>query len=156
MLWLARFLLTVFLAVWLGETVFLSFVVAPSLFRNMPSPREAGDVMNLLFPTYYGLGAVSALVVLGCSLLLWKRTPPPNRAWLLTGGLAAAGLVACLYASLVISPRTHALRDQIRTDPPPAAAKAEFDRLHRLAVQLNGGVLLLTLGVAAVLARRSG
>jgi uncharacterized membrane protein len=154
MVWLAKFLLVVSLAVWLGETVFLSFVVAPSLFRNMASPQEAGNVMNLLFPTYYGIGASAALIIVACSLFLWRRAPAPNRAWLLTGSAAAVGMVACVYAAYVIQPRTHELRDQLRRESPPAAARAEFDRLHALAVQLNGGVLLLTLAAAAVVARR--
>lgn len=154
MIWLAKFLLIVFLAVWLGETVFLSFVVAPTLFRNLGSPQEAGNVMTLLFPTYYGIGAASGLVILGCALTLWGLGPERARAWLLIAVCAVLGMGACLYAALVLQPRTHELREVLRRDAPPAAARAEFDRLHALAVQLNGGVLLLTATAAAALARR--
>lgn len=151
---LTKFLVTVFLAVWLGETVFLSLVAAPTLFRNMGSPQEAGEVMTLLFPNYYGVGALCAVVVLGGSLLLWRSSPPPRRAWLLSGALALAGLACTLYAWLVVLPSSHDMREAARREPSLPGAKVEFDRLHELAVQLNGGVLLLTLATAGVLARR--
>lgn len=151
---LAKFVLVTALAIWLGETVFLSLVVAPTLFRGMASPAEAGNVMSLLFPKYYGIGSVCGLVVAACALILWRRTPPPNRAWLVTAGTAGFALLACLYAGVVLQPRSHALRDTVRSDPTAREAKVEFDRLHRRAVQLNGGVLLLTLVAAGAVAQR--
>lgn len=154
MMWLAKFVLTLAVAVWLGETVFLSLVAAPVLFSSMGSPQEAGSVMTLLFPPYYGVAALCALLVAGLSWWLWRRTPEQNRTWLLSGGLAVAGLVCVLWAWLVVLPRAHELRDATRLEPPPVGAKAEFDRLHRLSVQLNGAVLVLTLATAGVLAVR--
>ncbi len=154
MIWLVKFLLTVCLAVWLGETVFFSLVAAPVLFRNMASPQEAGNVMTLLFPPYYGVGSLCALAVGGFSLLLWRWSEAPKQAWLVSGALAFGGLACLLYAWLVVLPHSHEAREASRREPPPVGAKAEWDRLHELAVQLNGGVLLLTLATAGVVARR--
>jgi hypothetical protein len=153
-MWFAKFALVVALAVWLGETVFLSLVAAPTLFRNMPSPAEAGQVMSLLFPAYYGIGAACGLVAVVCSLLVWRRMPPPNRAMPIAAVAAALGMVACAYAGAVMLPRTAELRDALRAETVPGAARSEFDRLHRRAVQLNGGVLLLTLAAAGAVAQR--
>jgi len=153
-MWFAKFGLVLALAIWLGETVFLSLVAAPTLFRNMPSPAEAGQVMTLLFPAYYWLGAACGLVVAVCSLLLWRRTAPPNRAWPLAAAVAAVGMIGCLYAGQVMLPRTAELRAEMRAEAEPGAARSEFDRLHRRAVQLNVGVLLLTLAAAGAVAQR--
>ncbi len=154
MIWLVKFLLTVCLAVWLGETVFFSLVAAPVLFGSMGSPQEAGNVMTLLFPPYYGVGSLCALAVSGFSLLLWRWSEAPKKAWLFSGTLALGGMVCLLYAWLFVLPQSHTAREGSRREPPVVGAKAEFDRLHKLAVQLNGGVLLLTLATAGVLARR--
>lgn len=143
--------LIVALAVWLGETVFLSLVVAPTLFRGMASPAEAGAVMTLLFPKYYIVGAVCGLVVAASAWILWRRSLSPRRGWLVAAVAATLGLFACVYAGAVVQPRAHAVRDASRSD---AVAKVEFDRLHRQAVQLNGGVLLLTVVAAAAVAQR--
>jgi hypothetical protein len=154
MIWLAKFALTMAVAVWLGETVFLSLVAAPVLFSSMANPQEAGAVMTLLFPPYYGVGALCALLVAGLSWWLWRRALEPSWTWLLSGGLAVAGLVCVLWAWWIVLPRAHELREATRLETPPVGAKAEFDRLHQLSVQLNGAVLVLTLATAGVLASR--
>ena len=64
--------------------------------------------------------------------------------------------VLTLYAGAVVRPRVNAIR-AVSTDPhPDPAQKAEFDRLHRLSVILNGGVMILNvvalIGSAAALA----
>ncbi len=153
-MWFVRFALVVFLAIWVGKTVFLSAVVAPVLFTSMPSSQAAGDVMTLLFPWYYRLAYVCAVVVAACSLVLWRRSPPPRRGWLLSGAIAALALVASLYAGVIVQPRSHDLRDQIRRAPAPHAVQGEFDRLHELAVQINGGVLIATMALCAIAATR--
>ena len=153
-MWLVRFLLVFFLAVWVGKVVFLSAVAAPVLFSSMPSTREAGDVMTLLFPWYYRLSYVCAAFVLLCSVILARRSDLPRKAWMLSGTIAAAALAASLYAGVVAQPRAHELRQQIRRAPAPHAVQGEFDRLHKLAVQLNGGVLIATLALCGIVATR--
>ena len=51
-------------------------------------------------------------------------------------------LAATVYAGVVILPRATELRPQIHDAAAPPSAKDEFDRLHHLAVTLNGAVLL--------------
>ena len=46
---------------------------------------------------------------------------------------------------MVILPRADAIRTVNEEPNPDAARKAEFDRLHRMSVILNGTVLLLNL-----------
>jgi|SRR5579862_2264901 len=139
------------LIVWLGEVVFFSFVVAPGVFRTFPPPAvEAGRVLNEIFPTYYKIGYVCGTVLLITSLLL--LSPASARLWLGVGSLVVVGMLAAtLYAGMIILPRATALRPQIH-DPTAPAAKQEFDRLHHLAVTLNGGVLLGGIAVSIIAA----
>jgi uncharacterized membrane protein len=138
------------LVVWVGEVVFFSFVAAPALFRTFPVV-DAGRAVGAIFPTYYRLGyACLTLVLLGCVLFLATGA---SRAWWAAGtALAAVALAATLYAGVVVQPRATALRPQLHAPEAPADVKVEFDRLHRLAVQLNGAALLCGLAISAITA----
>ena len=151
MLYLAQCFHLLALAVWLGETVFLSFVVAPTLFSAFP--QEAGRVMSALFPWYYRIGYACGAILLVSSLAFWRAGTGGLRG-AITIGVAALMLAAVLYAGIVIQPRARALRFEVHGATPPATAKVEFDRLHRRSVQLNSVVLLGGLAIAALTAAK--
>ncbi|MBI3768970.1 MAG: DUF4149 domain-containing protein [Deltaproteobacteria bacterium] len=134
------------LVVWLGEIVFFSFIVAPSVFGALPQ-EIAGQVVGVIFPRYYGVGTVAGAIALVAALMLRSGTSA-TRPWSAVVLMLALMVAATLYAGRVIQPRTQALRPQIHEATVDPAVRAEFDRLHRLAVQLNGAVLLL--GIATV------
>ena len=149
---LIKWLYLIALIVWVGEVVFFSFVVAPAMFRTFPT-ADAGRAVGAVFPTYYRVGYVcGALLLLTNLFLLGSATA---RAWWgVNAALAAVMLAATLYAGFVIQPRAAELRPQIHDPAPPPGAKEEFDRLHRLAVQLNGAVLVCG-AVASVITARA-
>jgi uncharacterized membrane protein len=128
------------LIVWVGEVVFFSFVVAPSLFKAFPA-ADAGRAVGVIFPRYYGIGYACGVVLLAASVAL--RGGAGSRLWWSVNSLLVAlMLAATLYAGLAIQPRAAALRPQLHDENAPQTAKDEFDRLHRLAVMLNSVVLL--------------
>jgi uncharacterized membrane protein len=149
MLYLAQCFHLLALAVWLGETVFLSFVVAPTLFSAFP--QEAGRVMSALFPWYYRIGYACGAILLATSFAFWRSGAGGVRG-AITMGVAALMLGAVLWAGIVIQPRARALRLEVHGAAPTATAKLEFDRLHRRSVQLNSVVLLGGLAIAALTA----
>ena len=137
------------LMVWIGEVVFFSFVVAPAIFRTFPA--DAGRAVGAVFPIYYAVGYVcGAVLFLGSVVLL--RGATARGWWVVNAALAAVMLASTLYAGVVIQPRASALRPQIHDPTAPPSAKEEFDRLHRLAVQLNVVVLLGGIGVSVITA----
>jgi uncharacterized membrane protein len=140
------------LAVWLGQTVFLSLVAAPTLFGSFPRER-AGEVMGALFPGYYAVGSACGVVLVLTSFLLWRSTRP-SLHWAAVGGCALLMLAANLYAGAVLQPRARVLRGELHATPPRPDAEAEFDRVHRRAVQMNGAVLLGSLLIAGMAAAR--
>jgi preprotein translocase subunit SecY len=146
-----RILFLLALIVWLGEVLFLSFVAAPTMFRIF-SVEEAGRAVGALFPIYYKVGAVSGALLLVTALIL-RAGATGRMRWTVVAVVVAVMLVATLYAGLVIQPRAQALRPQLhQAGGAPAGVKAEFDSLHRLAVQLNGVVLLGGVAVAVLTA----
>lgn len=149
--WLVLFAYVLALAVWLGQVVFLSFVVAPQVFGSLPA-EQAGSVMGLLFPIYHLVGHLCGAVLVGCALLLRRWSRPGGGTWLIAAAIAGLALLASLYAGFAVQPRTGALRPELHRPDAPPAVRAEFDDLHRLAVELNGGILLAILVLAGLLA----
>lgn len=147
-----RWLHLMALIVWIGAVVFFSFVVAPALFRTFPV-AEAGRAIGAIFPIYYRIGYACGVLLLLTTLLLLATAR--TRLWMGLSALLVAGMLgATVYAGMVVLPRATELRPQI-LDPAAAGAKDEFDRLHHLAVTLNGAVLLggvaVTIATAATL-----
>jgi hypothetical protein len=143
----ARVLYLLALSVWLGTVVFMSLVVAPTLFLSLPV-EEAGRAVSALFPIYYRVGAGSGVVLLLTALTLRRVTR--RSPWTLVSVLAATMLTATVYAGLVVQPRAQALRLQLHQVDVPDRVKAEFDDLHHRAVQLNGAVLVGGLAIAVI------
>jgi len=146
----ARLVYLLALIVWVGEVICLSFFVAPTLFRSF-AVEEAGRAVSVLFPVYYRVGAVAGAVLLSSTLVL--RSLAVSRSWTIVAVVVAGMLAATLYAGWVVQPRAQVLRPQLHEAAgAPPDVKAEFDRLHRLAVQLNGAVLLGGIAVTVITA----
>jgi hypothetical protein len=153
--WLVLFLYLLALAVWLGEVVFFSVVVAPQVFGALPT-AEAGAVVGRIFPIYYVVGHVCGVVLSACAVALRRWSRPGGQLWLAAAAIAALALAASLYAGFAVQPRIGELRPALHQTPVAPAVREEFDALHRRAVQLNAGVLVATLVLTGLLAAQLG
>lgn len=142
---LATILLQLALGLWVGALVFVSFIVAPAVFGAVASDT-AGTVMGAIFPRYYGFTVALGVVALAAAVPL--RRAGRGVGWGVLVGMMLIMLVATAYAGGVVSPRARALRPALHQEPVDPAIRAEFDVLHRRAVQLNG--LVLVLGIVAM------
>jgi hypothetical protein len=140
---LTLFVYLLALVCWLGGMVFFSIFTAPVLFRVL-ARAEAGRVVSEIFPRYYLLGYIAGALAL--ALAVYFCVLRSGRLW---WGLSAVALALALgmtfYAGAILRPRIDAVRLVAEEPNPDAARKAEFDRLHRLSVSLNGGVMVLDL-----------
>ncbi len=138
--------LTIYLAAlgcWLGGIVFFSFFTAPAVFTVLPRP-EAGQLISTIFPRYYMLGYIVGTISLVLAIYFTAVRGP--RIW--WGGTTVALAIALgitFYAGTVILPRADAIRTVTESPNPDPARKAEFDKLHRMSVILNGAVLILNI-----------
>jgi uncharacterized membrane protein len=137
------FLYLLSLTFWLGGMTFFAFFVAPALFGNLQI-AEAGKVVSAIFPRYYMLGYVAGVisVILAAYFAIFRT---PHGVWTLTALLLAGALALTIYAGAVVRPQVDAIRTVAEEANPDPVRKAEFDRLHRLSVQLNGAVMILDL-----------
>jgi len=131
---------------WVGSIAFMSFIVAPTLFRELP--REvAGDFVGKLFPHYYTLGYVCGAIAFA-SLLLRGFFDKPF-PWLRLA-LLALMLGCSVYAGSKVHPDAHMLKTVAKSmedGPEKEAKQAEFGKLHRLSVILNSVVFLAGVAV---------
>ncbi len=116
---------------WIGGALFYSSVVLPVLFYHF-EPAKAGSIAALIFPYYYRVGSILGVLLLAVSLA--RAALRGGRLWLLAS--ATVGLmVACqIYGTFSVQPKMQQLRGV-------DGGVAEFQRLHRLSVRLNGVVL---------------
>lgn len=151
-----RFFQLLGMSVLLGGMSYFSFIVAPTLFRGLPR-EQAGDIVSLLFPGYYLLSSVAIAVALAATALMFWREGAAARASLVSIILLSLMLSAMLYAGQAITPRAHQLKEERRITQETtrrADLEGEFSRLHRLAVRLNGFVLILALVLLGMLSTR--
>ncbi len=151
----ARWLLATFdsiylfaLASWVGAILFVSFGVAPIIFRVLGA-EAAAKFVRALFPRYYAWGVVSTAVALP-ALVCGPLTHPELRGPMVgvQAALIAAGLGIMLYCGNSLTPAINAARDA----GPDGAGR--FDRLHHRSVRLNAVALLLGLGLLVGFALR--
>jgi uncharacterized membrane protein len=139
------------LVVWLGTIIFFSFGVAPVVFTALPV-ETAGEAVGAIFPRYYGFG-LSAGGVLVLSAFGLGLAADAGRRWFTIGSLGAIMFAMTLYAAIVLQPRASALRQALHAQAaPPPGTQEEFDLVHRAAVGLNVGTLILGLGVVGATA----
>jgi Domain of unknown function (DUF4149) len=139
----ALFFYLLALVCWLGGMIFFSAFTAPMLFSRL-SVADAGKVVAAIFPLYYILGYSAGAISL--ALAIYFSTGVRGRGWWIFAAVLLAGaLAATVYAGMVVRPKIEAVRDVAVAATPDPARKAQFDALHRLSVQLNGGVIVLDL-----------
>ncbi len=150
-----RFVYLLSLVVWVGGIIFFSFIVAPSTFQAVPV-EVAGRVVARIFPRYYLLGFVAGLATLAAFLGLARMSGQWGALKIANALLLTAMLGTGLYAGTVVERRANEVRQEMEGFADRAQVRpelrAEFGRLHRLAVILNGVVLVLGLVVVFVTA----
>jgi uncharacterized membrane protein len=143
-----RFLQLFALGSWIGGIIFLSFVEAPGVFSILSNREQAGSIVGYSLTRLHHIGAIAAVIYLIAGMGLAK-----SAKWL---AAPAAILVTVMLVLTIISehgvrPRINAVRSQMASvdaTPPENPLRRQFDRLHRVSVQLEGTILLL--GVVAL------
>jgi hypothetical protein len=140
---LTLFIYLLSLVCWLGGMIFFSIFSAPVIFQVL-TRADAGKVVSGIFPRYYLLGYIAGAVAL--VLALYFCVLRNERLWwILSAAALALALGLTVYAGAVLRPRIDAIHLVAEEQNPDTARKAEFDRLHRLSVSLNGSVIVLNL-----------
>jgi hypothetical protein len=139
-----RFVKVLALGTWVGSIIYFVAVVTRGAFAVL-TLDQAGLMVGFTLGGLHQLGVIAAVVYLVAALVAAKSL----RALV---GPAALGVILMLALTLasqrIVIPRMDVLRTQmvlVDTTPASDPRRAEFDRLHGISVDLEGGVLLLGL-----------
>jgi hypothetical protein len=138
------------LAVWLGGLIFLAFVEAPTVFSPglILTRHMAGSIVGRSLDVLHYMAIVSGIVFLIASMLYNRMTAGNARPLAARHLLIVLMLLLTVISQFAISPKMHALRDEVGViDDVPLdnPLRREFDRLHVWSEKFEEAVLLLGL-----------
>jgi uncharacterized membrane protein len=149
-----RFIQFLALGTWVGSIIYFSFAVAPALFATLSSRDQAGAVVGIALGRLHHFGEIAGVLYIVAGLGL-ARSP---RVFIQPAVVAVIAMLVFTFISQHrVTPRMAQLRTQmvsVDATPPDNPLRAEFDRLHKVSVRLEGSVLLLGL-IALFLAART-
>jgi len=145
------------LIVWLGGIVFFAAVLAPTVFRVLPTREMAGNVVNPSLNSLHWMGLGAGLVFLLCSLTLSSIEFSRLKVLTLVNTLALLMMALTAVSEFGIAPKMRDLRadmGNIDTVPMNDSRRLDFNRLHQWSTRSEVGVLLLGLVVVVLTARK--
>ena len=149
-----RFVYLLAAGTWMGVMAFFSFVVAPATFGVLPS-AQAGDVVGVIFPRYYGMSIGLGVAAFAAALFLRARSQRPT-AWAVALLALVLALGASAWAGAVVQPKARRLRLEMQNPAVAQEVKDAWEHAHTTAVALNGVAMLAvltSLGAAAAALR---
>jgi uncharacterized membrane protein len=141
-----RFVQVFALGTWIGSIFYFSAAVAPGAFRVLPSQDLVGLLVEFSLRRLHTLGVIAALVFLFASALLVVSRSIPTKTLLLPAAGVSIMLVLTVVSQHVVIRRMLNLRREMGSVAATALdnpLRVEFDRLHRVSVQLEGATLLI-------------
>jgi uncharacterized membrane protein len=142
----ARMVFVSALGLWVGGMATVGFIVAPTVFRTVPSRLQAGTIFGAVLHNFGTQQIILAVVCLASLVALRLAGGLSNRRAAFRIGGVGVMLALVLVSQYYLSPEIVRERESIAAfDSVPAGTprKARFDRLHRTSVQLAGATLLI-------------
>jgi hypothetical protein len=140
-----RFARVFALGTWVGAIVYFVAVVTQGAFAVLSNRDEAGLLVGYTLGGLHLLGLFAAVVFVAASVALGKSL----RAFIEPAVIGVILMAALTIASQgYVIPKMAMLRTQmgsVDATPGSDSRRAEFDRLHGVSVDLEGGVLVIGL-----------
>jgi len=140
-----QFVRVLALGAWVGAIVYFAAVVTQGAFAVLSSRDEAGLLVGFTLGGLHLMGVIAAAVFVAASVALTKSL----RAFVEPAVLGVILMAALTIASQdYVIPRMAVLRSQMGSVDATLASdprRAEFDKLHGVSVDIEGGVLIIGL-----------
>jgi len=141
------------LGIWVGGMLTLGAVVAPVVFKSVPSRLQAGTIFGNVLQVFGWFQIALAAVCLLCLIVLRIAGGLDNRRAAVRIGAVVVMLVLVCVSQFHLAPEIVQERDRLvgfDSIPSGTPQKARFDTLHHRSVQLAGATLLLGFSVLAL------
>jgi hypothetical protein len=145
------------LVVWIGGIIFFAFVVAPTVFRVLPTHQLAGNVVSRSLMLLHGIGLTCGVIFVATSMINSAVVTGSAQPFAARHLLVYLMIVLTLVSVFAVGARMEALKkDMVTIDnvPQDDARRVEFNQLHVWSTRLEGTVLLMGLAVIFLTARR--
>lgn len=152
-----RTLMNLALIVWIGGIVFFAAVLAPTVFRVLPTREMAGNVVNPSLNSLHWMGLVAGVIFLLCSLTLSRIEFARIKVLTAVNILVLLMLALTAISEFSIAPKMRTLRAEmgtIDTVPINDSRRLDFNRLHQWSTRSEVGVLLFGLVVVILTAKK--
>jgi uncharacterized membrane protein len=152
-----RFFMWLSLVVWIGGIIFFAFVVAPTVFRVLPTHQLAGNVVSRSLSLLHGIGVTCGVIFVATSMINSAVVSGSAQPFAARHVLICLMILLTLVSMFAVGARMEALkRDMVTIDDVPQddARRVEFNQLHVWSTRLEGTVLLMGLVVVFLTARR--
>ena len=152
-----RFFMLLALVVWIGGIIFFAAVVAPTLFKVLPTHQLAGAVVSRSLGILHWMGIACGIVFLVASMAHSYSVQGAAHPFASRHLLMYLMLGLTLISQFVVSAKLLALRSamgEIDLVPVTDARRIAFNQLHVWSTRLESGVLILGLIVLCLVARR--
>lgn len=153
-----RFVQIFALGTWVGSIFYFSAAVAPAAFRVLQSQDQAGLLVEFTLRRLHTLGVVAGLMFLFASAILAMSASGSGKSLLLPAIGVVVMLILTVISQHVVIRRMMNLRRQmvsVAATPPENPLRVEFNRLHRVSVQLEGATLLIGFASLYLTVRRA-
>jgi hypothetical protein len=143
------------LVVWLGGLIFFAFVVAPTVFKVLPTHELAGSVVTRSLGALHWMGIVSGVVFLTTSMIYKRVTVGAAHPLAARHLLVYAMLALTCISQFVIMAKMSALRSamgEIDKVPVTDPMRVAFNHLHVWSTRVEGTVFFLGLVVVYLVA----
>ena len=151
-----RFLMLLSLIVWLGGVIFFASVLAPTVFRFLPTHQLAGNVVSRSLNILHWIAIISGVTFLVSSMIVSRFTTGEAHPFAFRHVLLYLMLMLTLISQFGISPKMAELRSSmgdIDLVSPADPMRVRFNALHVWSTRLESGVLLLGLVAVYSMAR---
>jgi len=152
-----RFFMLLALVVWIGGIIFFAAVVAPTLFKVLPTHQLAGAVVSRSLGILHWMGIVCGVVFFITSMLNSYSARGAAHPFAPRHLLVYIMLALTVVSQFVVSAKLLAMRTAmgaIDLVPVTDARRIAFNQLHAWSTRLESGVLILGLIVLFLVARR--
>jgi uncharacterized membrane protein len=153
-----RFVQVFALGTWVGSIFYFSAAVAPAAFRVLQSQDQAGLLVEFTLRRLHTLGVVAGVIFLLTSAAMAVSASGPDKSVFLPVAGVVVMLVLTIVSQHVVIARMMNLRRQmvsVAATPPENPLRVEFNRLHRISVQLEGATLLVGFASLYLTVRRA-
>jgi len=149
-----RFVQVFTLGAWTGSIFYFSAAVAPGAFRELANADQAGSVVSFTLGRLHLIGIIAAVLYLLAAMGVAQSLKALARPEI--AGVVLM-LVLTLFSQQVVTRKMRALRRQmgsVAATPLSDPSRREFDWLHDVSVDLEGGVMLIGVGALFLTVRR--